>query len=412
MKASTAELLQSAVARLSGGNLVVADFFCRDILAVDPQNADALNILGIVAAKIGLRSEAIDFFKSALFIEPDFGPAENNLRKLANRAAPDVPHAIDGRRYLLIKAWGFGFWSDVSHVLGALLLADITGRIPVTHWGKNSLFGDGSDRDAFRNYFEPVSPLTLDSLLEVRGADFFPAKWSAANLRLEEQTKWSGPDSRIGAIQYLARPETVAVADFYIGAIDLIPWIPKSHRLFGKTIDEVYRDLAERYLQPRLEIAAAVETFYREHLSGAPSIADHLRGSDKRLEMNELDSINQSYFGILDRFDPLSRIFLLTDDARWINAFRTRYGDRVVTTDCRRTDGDKGVHYLPSEDRTRLGTEVMVDTYLAMHCARFVGNGSSNVSAIAAALKPWRDGECTLVAPSLLHSRNSYIYSK
>ena len=62
MKASTAELLQSAVAQLSGGNLVVADFFCRDILAVDPQNADALNILGIVAAKIGLRSEAIDFF--------------------------------------------------------------------------------------------------------------------------------------------------------------------------------------------------------------------------------------------------------------------------------------------------------------------------------------------------------------
>jgi hypothetical protein len=36
-------------------------------------------------------------------------------------------------RYLLIKAWGFGFWADLDHVLGALLLADLTRRVPVVY---------------------------------------------------------------------------------------------------------------------------------------------------------------------------------------------------------------------------------------------------------------------------------------
>jgi hypothetical protein len=69
-----------------------------------------------------------------------------------------------------------------------------------------------------------------------------------------------------------------------------------------------------------------------------------------------------------------------------------------------------GLHYLQDADRTRLGTEVMVDTYLALRCSCFIGNGMSNVSAIVAALKPWRNDECTLLVPSLLHRRNLYLY--
>src|SRR4051812_28856508 len=35
--------------------------------------------------------------------------------------------APGGKRYLLIKAWGEGFWSDMFHVVGCLLLSEITG---------------------------------------------------------------------------------------------------------------------------------------------------------------------------------------------------------------------------------------------------------------------------------------------
>src|SRR5580692_9084212 len=49
----------------------------------------------------------------------------------------------------------------MNHVFGCLLLAEITGRIPVTHWGKNSLYGDETDTDAFQLYFEAISPLGI-----------------------------------------------------------------------------------------------------------------------------------------------------------------------------------------------------------------------------------------------------------
>jgi hypothetical protein len=68
-----------------------------------------------------------------------------------------------------------------------------------------------------------------------------------------------------------------------------------------------------------------------------------------------------------------------------------------------RTDNDLGIHYTPSVDPVRLGIEVMRDTYLALRCARFIGNGQSNLSAMVAMLKRWDPGACVLVAPSQLH---------
>ena len=79
-----------------------------------------------------------------------------------------------------IKSWGFGFWPNVSQVLGALLLAEATGRVPLVHWGRNSLFGDGSARDAFGHYFEPVSNVTLEDLATIPDANCFPPKMKPA----------------------------------------------------------------------------------------------------------------------------------------------------------------------------------------------------------------------------------------
>jgi hypothetical protein len=412
MQLTIGECLRLAETHLSAGNLVLTDFICREVLAADPRNAAALALLGALAQRLGLQRQAVDYFRAALARDPHYAPAKTSLASLAGAATPfAAAHAIDGRRYLLIKAWGFGFWSDTTHVLGSLLLADLTDRVPVVHWGRNSLFGDGSGRDAFCTYFAPVSPFTLETLAALPGADFFPAKWSPANLGSDEIAKWNGPGSRLGGIAFLARPETIAVADFYIGVIDLLPWIPRSHRLFGKSLDAVYRDLASRYLHPRPEILAAVDAFWHAHLAGTEAIAVHVRGTDKVKEMGDLARFNQLYFEYLDRCDPAWRIFLLTDDTRWVDAFRSRYGDRVVLTDCDRTERNEGLHYLPHTDRTHLGREVIVDVQLALRCARFVGNGASTVSAIIAALKSWRKGECVLLAPSGLQTRNLFLYA-
>jgi hypothetical protein len=58
------------------------------------------------------------------------------------------------------------------------------------------------------------------------------------------------------------------------------------------------------------------------------------------------------------------------------------------------------------------GLEVMTDDNLALRANRFIGNGSSNVSAMVDLLKQWKPGETTLMGKSLLRQRNLYIHLK
>ena len=119
-----------------------------------------------------------------LDVRPDDRSAQLMIAQIAQRLGLDrLPSLQAGRdKFLLIKAWGFGFWSDMDHVLGGLLLAEITGRMPVVHWGRNSLFSDDPARNAFDEFFEPVSAMRIDDLIR---ADFtyFPPKWSARSTR-------------------------------------------------------------------------------------------------------------------------------------------------------------------------------------------------------------------------------------
>jgi hypothetical protein len=306
------------------------------------------------------------------------------------------------RMFLLIKSWGCGFWSDMNHVLGCLLLAEITGRIPVTYWGRNSLYRDGTGADAFGLYFEPISPFTIRDLETCDAHTFFPAKWSADSLRRENNAKWEGVDSRLTGSFYLNRPETVVVSDFYIHLPDLIPLIPVSHAWHGKPYGEVFRLLAQKYLRLVPHILASIDEFHRERMSGSqPIIAVHVRVTDKFYEADEAPSL-QAYFDIIDGDAPGWRIFLLTDQTQCVEAFRSRYGSRVIFTDARRSGNQTPVHLERGADRARLGTDIVIDTYLALRCQKFVGLGMSNPSCIVSVFKDWGDRGCTLLGPSLL----------
>jgi protein O-GlcNAc transferase len=395
------------------GNLAAADVICRNILDVAPDDAAALHLIGLIAARIGMREHAARYLSSALSADPTHCAARDSLNAL--RADLLLANERPQRqrldpKYLVIKSWGYGFWSDVSQVLGALLLAEVTNRIPVVHWGRNSLFGDGLAANAFQNYFEPISKVTLKDLALLPGARCFPPKWTQNNLFSEEVNKWQGSYSRAAALYFLAQPETITVCDFYIGVIDVVPWLATDHPVFEKPLSDVYRYLIKKYLRPRPSILDDCESFYEAHLGAGRFVAFHARGSDKGIEDPELDRINQSNFAALKTVDITWKIFLLTDDENWVTQVRGTYGDRVITTDCRRTSGKTGLHYLNLHDRVRLGREVMADVYIARHADKFFGNGGSNVAAFIALLKDWNAGDCILGAPSLLLMRNLFIH--
>ncbi|MBA2588548.1 MAG: hypothetical protein H0U98_07985 [Alphaproteobacteria bacterium] len=395
-------LLPFAIRALKTNDVAGAEIAARTMLDQAPGDAAALYLLGVIAAKMQAFDQAETCFTKALAAEPGNAQIAQNLA--AAHAAPR-PQLSPGPRYLVIREWGFGFWSDVSHVLGALLLAEATDRIPVTWWGCGSLFSDGADTDAFQVYFQPVSDVRLDDIADT---DFFPPRWNAANLKSTGPAKWQG---RTGPVYFLNRPERVAVLDFFAAVPNVMPWLPPAHPMHGKPAQAAYSYLADKYLRPRPQIFAACDAFLEKELKGAPFMAAHLRGGDKFREDESIDAANRQILSALETVDQSQRILLLTDDARCLQTARDRFGGRLAFTDCRRSDRDAGVH-LSGADPVQAGRDVMIDAYLALHAARFIGNGLSNVSAMIAVLKQWPAGSCTLIGPSILEDRSFALYQK
>jgi protein O-GlcNAc transferase len=401
------QLLAYATQALTAGHLAAAEIACRDLLDFEPRNAAALHLLGFIAARAGMRDASTAYFQAALDIEPDNDRIRENLAAVRAMPTPLLPAA---ERYLLIKSWGFGFWADMVQVLGSLLLAEVTGRIPLVYWGPDSLFSDKSEQNAFAHYFEPVSGATLTQLAAQENSGFFPPRWHAGNLTQSGISKWDGKGSRAGAVYFFNRPEAIAVSDFYIGVVNVMPWIGGEHPMHGKSLEEIYRYLAAKYLRPRADIVTACEDFHAAHLAGGPFVAVHMRGSDKAIEDPDLDTTNRAFLAALDKVDPSWPIFLMTDDAQCLARMKVKYGSRIVATDCQRTTSYEGVHYLPTVDPVRAGREIMIDSYVALRADRFIGNGRSNVSAVIAGMKDWAPGALTLIGHSLLHDRNLRIY--
>lgn len=390
-----AAAMQAAFDAIKKGNLQKADLLCRQALAEHPELGVAWQLLAVIAHRVGARELALQYDTTARQHLP--GSDSVLPLPLPPREQPTAP------RYLLIKAWGFGFWADLDHVYGSLLLAELTGRIPVVHWGQNSLFRGPDTANAFECFFEPVSGLRWDDLIEPE-LSYFPAKWNAETLARENHHKWSGAGSRLTGLYALERPENVVVSDFHIKLNDLIPWIPPSSPLHGLDRNSLYRHLYQKYIRLRPEVLARADAWWQARMAGRAWLAVHVRGTDKGQEVAHLKELNAAYATRIDQIlsvHPSLSIFLMTDSAQILQDYKARYGNKVVFTDCQRGQGDTGVH-LEGHPGILMGEQVLLDACLATRCDFFLGNGSSNVSTGIRHLKPWRKGTFFVVGPDFL----------
>jgi protein O-GlcNAc transferase len=92
--------LQSGLAHHQTGRLAEAEKIYRQILAQNPDHADALHLLGVLIGQAGRLDLAEDYFRRAIRIRPDFAYAHNNLgnalkaRGQVNEAIACFRHAI------------------------------------------------------------------------------------------------------------------------------------------------------------------------------------------------------------------------------------------------------------------------------------------------------------------------------
>jgi len=384
--------LAPAAELLAAGNFPQAELHLRHHLAAGHHPAATQAMLDAVAAGYGL------------------APGFTLVEPAAN---PDTP------RTLLIKAWGYGFWSDVHHVLIHLLVAELTGRRPVVQWGSNSLFSDaataGQGGNAFLHFFEPPAGATLTEAQALADqGDVYPPKWQGRRLDEDNVNKWEGPGSRTAAQYLFARPETLVVSDFYSTVSSLLPWIGAGSRYHGMSDDQIHSALFQRYLKPSAAMQARVDAFAQAHFTGRPWVAVHVRGSDKIFEAAALAQTNAGYAAFIDRIialNPEIGVFLLTDSVDLHAHFSARYGERVVTTPALRSSSQTGVHMQGHNGRT-VGEEVLLDALLATRCQYFVGNRESNVSLAIASLKTWAPGFIVMLGDKSGRAENSYLHNR
>lgn len=405
-------VLQAAEQAANRGNLIMAEGMIRDCLLDDRLNHPGLHHM---LARIGIASDAFwgvaDNLRNLQRSLPRPDPAiEANIREMEARHAAQRQAFAAQQRFMLIRAWGCGFCSDLDHVLGCLLLAEITGRTPVVRWGKESLFCDPGVPDAWVQFFEPVSPVRFEDLPQ---AELWPPKWTPENLDIGRVNRDQGPWSRMQYLHYLARPEQVVVMDFICRVVSVLPWVPTGHWLHGSTTRAAMRALTKKYLKPIASINQAADEFYQQHLAPGPAIAVHIRGSDKTAEDESLHAGNQALrAGVvaLAHKHAGSKIFLLTDSTSELEQMRAELGERVVTTSATRTAGETGVHFLPGLERARLGREVMIDMYVAARCAALIGPGNSNVSCMIEHLKDWPPNTIRFQMDNFHFLRNYFGY--
>jgi hypothetical protein len=333
---------------------------------------------------------------------------------------------MSNERFLVIKAWGAGFWSDMDDLQTKLMLAEVANRQPVVYWGSNSRYSVDNvveeQVNFFAKYYQPVSNFTVTELLKEEYT-YYPLHWNYANIYPDNGLIRRNRYNRDIA-NFVMSDAQVAVSDVHNFMHELIPWIPANHPVYGlvgelrdeplpqsfddafyervRRTDKVNRYIINKYLKLQPEVSNEIEAFYNANLKNGPVLAVHVRFDLETvgqwrdsLKINLID-LNEQYFAKIDQYlqaNPKSRLFLMTANQRVLDRYLQKYGDILIYTDCQRGDEHTTIY----QKSQRLGIEIIKDTYLACKCDHFIGLKYSNVTWAVRRLKEWDEGTIELI---------------
>jgi hypothetical protein len=234
-----------------------------------------------------------------------------------------------------------GLFSNVSLILSHLIIADSLGMEPVVDLESfPSVYNEDDEvcgtRNAWEYYFEQTSPVPLKEVYESQHVFFCDGKYPS------------------GFNTYVSE-------------------IPESQGVF------------DRYVTVRPEIEESVQGWMTGF--GTRTLGVHFRGQElNRAPGHPFAPTERQILAATDRLvreRDFDRIFLVTEDERYLDLFRREFGSLVFATDSFRTRGDNAYRMHPRPlHRYLLGREVLVDASLLGRCRALVA-GWSNVSEFA-----------------------------
>ena len=352
----------------------------------------------IAAASEAARADPVDPFATAN--RDELWGLRDRLDDALARLAIREPMA---RGVMLVQPWGSGFWSDVQHVLGHVLAADIDGRAAHVHWAEGSAFASSRVDDAWSGYFCDANAADRGDVEAAARNGIFPATWQDASPwnRVRERRDAS---RAVSAVDLVGRTEALVVGAVFTNVHLVRHLLAPDHPLAALDTIVCLRALARTWLRPQPRLAERAARFVAQQFAGEPFVAAHVRGTDKHVEQGpSLGAINARIEVVIARAlaaDTALRVLLMTDDLDVEAHYRARWGSRVVCTVAQRSRGTQSVHFATDADPRAAGEEVLVDVLIALHAREFVGNRWSNVASSMRFLREWPAGAIHLFGAS------------
>ncbi|MBM3532190.1 MAG: hypothetical protein FJX60_04040 [Alphaproteobacteria bacterium] len=372
----------------SAGNLALAFHYCQAALVRGRSTPEVYALLGAIALGLG-----------------QYGQAKRYVELAQAGTSPPDPAR---RRYLAIHPWGCGLWGEIDHVIAQLAVAEITGRVPIVHWGNNGVYPAPGLNNAWEAYFEPVSDVSLGDV-KATARSYFPPWWNRDTIATTSVEARDPNRRRISSLYFFHAAEDVVVADCHNRLMDILPWAPESHWLAAVSPHAAYETLFAKYIRLAPRLGRRVDEIVAQ-LGAGPILAVHYRAQSpgKLLETTQNRGLEPlDYFPAVDAFlsySPTGKVFLLTDLTRCVEEFAARYGDRLRTlpahrlVDAREAD----IGFRPGIDLKAVADEVIVDAYVALRCDEFIGDGASGVSCSIGYMKKWPNGAFRLMRESII----------
>lgn len=314
-------------------------------------------------------------------------------------------------RFLLIKSWGYSFWADIEHVMVMYLAAQLTNRIPVVYWGMESMYSTGISVNSFELFFEPLSEYNIYDVVHPDNT-YYPPIWNFSNVMIDDPDKLKWEYRDIESMMTSDADVVVSDVSYHISA--LIPYIKPEHPMYGMTVHQMYSKLYQTHLSPKPEIKLKVQDFIHANSNfrdEKPLVCAHVRRNALVHEINQLYSANNFYTPAIWQFFNIynaRHLFLITDSNEIVKEYKGIYrsNDILIVSDSKKIPFKGPVRQCNTNypNKRHKGVElvkdtfeVIKDTYLAMECDFFIGNGYSSLSNAVFRLKDWPETNIKLI---------------
>ena len=288
------------------------------------------------------------FIKKLLHIDDHSSAPQGDAKESTASPAKYGSLNPDKIIYIIRQTPGRGLLSLVSSVICHLHFTEGSGLIPVIDFKNykteyNDPEFDSSDAsgslNAWEYYFEPVSGISLDEAYH---------------------------------------SEKVILSEFAY---------PKNYRDII-TREPKVNDTGAKYIRIKPELAEEIESSYKRMLAGHKVLGVHFRGQDMKFMSNHFfpPSKKQMKYAIDIALKDVGfdRIFVVTEDADYLDYLEKVYGSMVVSMPHYRTSEPVNAYkiYPRPMHKYLLGKEVLIDTMLLARCQGLVSS-ISNVSEMA-----------------------------